>query len=233
MLKPKKKQEFNSEAELAESIVFWLTNEGWNVYKEVKPLKLNKIADIIATKDDKIWVIESKLVYGLKVLEQAFNWIKYADFVSIAIPRTYNGNIVLDFFLKENGIGRFWVDPSSSPLTKHGYVYLDVSPKFNEKTKKDYLLDSLRDEQKQSIAGSKSGKYVTPYKLTIDQIRNYLKEKGAATLPQIVDSINHHYSTRQSAIKTLSTRLIVLETDFDVYESEGKRFFSLKSDKKQ
>lgn len=232
MLKPKKKQKFNSESELAESIVIWLKNEGWTVYKEVKPLKLNEIADIIAIKDDKVWVIESKLAYGTKVLEQAYNWTNYADFVSVAVPRTYNKNIVLDFFLKEKGIGRFWVAPSSSPLSQYGYVHLDISPKFNEKTKKDYLLNSLREEQKQSIAGSLSGGYVTPYKLTIDQIRNYLKEKGAATLPQIVDSIKHHYATRQSAIGTLSKRLIDLETDFDTYEAEGKRFFSLKSDKK-
>lgn len=229
MFKPRRKQKFNSESELAESVVIWLKTEGWTVYKEVKPLKFNETADIVAIKDDKIWIIESKLAYGSKVLEQAYNWMKYADFVSIAVPRTYNKNPVLDFFLKEKGIGRFWVAPSSSPLTKYGYVHLDTSPRMNNNTSKQFIINSLREEQKSSIAGSLSGGTVTPYKLTIDQIRALIRANGPQTIHQIVDSIKHHYANRASAIGTLNKRLVDLETDFIIIEVNGKKAFNLKN----
>lgn len=227
MFKPRKKQKFRSESDLAESIVGWLKNEGWTVFKEVQPIKLSKIADIVAVKDDKIWIIEAKLIYGSKVLEQAFYWSKYADFVSIAVPRTYNKNIVLDFFLKEHGIGRFWVAPSTV-IENSGYVFLDVSPKINDNVLKKYIIESLREEHKLSIAGSSGGGYITPYKITIDQIRNLLKEKGKLSINEIVDSIKHHYSNRRSAINTLNKRLLDVEKDFEIIEEEGKKFFSLK-----
>lgn len=227
--KTSKKFKFKDESTLAESVCAWLSGEGWTVYKEVKPLKLNEIADIVAIKDDKIWIIECKVNYGSKVLEQAYKWKKYADFVSIATQRTYNKNIVLDFFLKEKGIGRFWVAPSASDFVKYGYVYLDKSPILNDSIDRKIIIESLRDEQKKSIAGSVAGSVITPYKITIDQIRKLLSEKGPMSISDIVDGINHHYANRSSAINTLSKRLIDLEVDFEIIWSEGARkLFQLK-----
>lgn len=226
MLKPRKKLLFKSEAELAETLVAWLNTEGWEVYKEVNPHRLNEVIDIVAIKDGKIWVIETKLQYGTKVLEQAFKWKKYADLVSIGVQRSYNKNIVLDFFLRQNGIGRFWVDPSL--MTSHGYVHMDLPPKLNENIKKEYIIESLHEKQKISIAGSFGGGYVTPYKLTIDQVREILKD-GPKTIHQIVDGIKHHYKNRNSAIQTLAKRLLDVEDDFEMYLDGTKKVFKLKN----
>ena len=223
--KPKKKILFKSESELAESIVIWLTSQGWTVYKEVKPHKLNEVADIVAIKNDKIWIVETKLAYGTKVLEQAHKWQKYADLVSIGVQRTYNKNTVLDFFLKEKGIGRFWV--AASLTSNHGYVHMDHSPSINENVKRNVIIESLHENQKLSIAGSVGGGHVTPYSLTIDQIRELLKT-GPKSIYEIVDGIKHHYANRNSAIQTLCKRLLEVETDFEMYREGTKRIFKLK-----
>jgi len=235
MLRPrlKKDNKFKDESSLAESVVCWLKNEGWEVYKEVKPLKLNEVADIVAVKDGKIWIVECKVSYGSKVLEQAYKWKKYVDYVSVATQRTYHQNIVLDFFLNEKGIGRFWVAPPANEALSYGYVYLSKKPEENLTPNREIILKSLREEQKSSIAGSLAGSVITPYKITIDQIKNLLLDKGALTIHEIVDSIKHHYANRQSAINTLSKRLIDLETDFEIIWTDDKRkLFRLKSSSK-
>lgn len=219
-----KRKKFKTETELAESVVLWLKRDGWEVYKEVKLLKQDIVADIVALKNNNVWIIESKLIYGSKVLEQAFRWKNYSDFVSIAVQQTPE-NIVLDFFLKEKGIGRFWVIPSENG----NYVHLNQSPKVNIPHLKNDIILSLREEQKSSIAGSLAGSVVTPYKITINQIKKFLTIKNSASIDEIVDNINHHYSSRNVAVQTLKKRLIDIETDFDsFFDSNKKMHFKLK-----
>lgn len=221
-----KKHKFQSESELALPVVNWLKQQGWTVYKEVKPRRLEGIADIVAIKDDKIWIIETKLVYGSKVLEQAYRWQNYAHFVSIAVPRSKEKNIVFEFFAQEKGIGIFWVSRMSSD---NFYVHLHKSPKVKDNILKEVILESLREEQKDSVAGSAGGGYITSYKITINKIRDLLKEKGPLTIQNIVDSIEHHYASRESAIQTLNKRLIDLETDFEIIEEFGRKKYKLKT----
>lgn len=227
-MKRTKKKLFSSERELAECIVIWLTANGWEVFKEVKPEKMSAIADIVAKRNDKIWIIETKLVYGSKVLEQAYNWLEYADFVSIAVPRMSKSNVVLEFFIKEKGIGRFWVSPSFDESTSHGYVHLNLNPKVNE-PKYDNVKRSLREEHKLTIAGSLSGEAFTPYKATIKAVKEHLVKNGPSTIHSIVDNIKHHYSNRNSAINTLSKRLIEVEDEYKViFDNNGTKLFALK-----
>jgi hypothetical protein len=47
-----------SEAEIAECVVVWLRALGWETYHEV-PF-YGRYADIVATKDSQVWIIEAK-----------------------------------------------------------------------------------------------------------------------------------------------------------------------------
>lgn len=218
--KRKKALAFESEAELAREIVKWLEKEGWTVYKEVLPKRLTKIADIVGVKDDKIWVIETKLAFGSKVIEQAYYWKSYADYVSIAVP-TSNGdrNIVLNFFMEEKGIGCFKVtkgwDENSS------WIHESKKAKLIEKNMKSYIVESLTEAHKESVAGSFGGGYITPYKQTIDQVKALLKREGAKTVKEIVASVKHHYSSDAVARNTLSKRLFTVEDEFELINVDG------------
>src|SRR5690606_4362918 len=115
-----------------------------------------KIADIVAVKDNKVWVIETKLAFGSKVIEQAYFWHPYADYISIAVPRNYkNGyNVVLNFFIEQKGIGYFTV---TKGLDEEGtFVHQRYEPKIIENNQKTYILESLIEAQKLSVAGSSS-----------------------------------------------------------------------------
>jgi hypothetical protein len=63
----KKKNQFKTEAELAEAVVAWLCDMGWTVYKEVLIQKSGKIADIVAVKDSEVWIVESKYLTLKKI----------------------------------------------------------------------------------------------------------------------------------------------------------------------
>ena len=72
------------EQELASYIVSYLENENWEIFQEVQFRSYGNIADIVAVKDNKLWIIESKTTLSFKVLEQARRW--KCHYRSIAVP---------------------------------------------------------------------------------------------------------------------------------------------------
>lgn len=81
------------ETELAQPVVEWLESQHWDVYQEVECP--GGYADIVAVRDNYLWIIECKTSFSLKVVEQAMG--RRAHFRSIAIPKTRGS-------LSENGI---------------------------------------------------------------------------------------------------------------------------------
>lgn len=227
---PFQKQEFKTESELALIIETWLKNSGWEVFKEVKPKTGTHIADIVALKNGEIVIIETKLHYGTQVLEQAHNWLKVAHRIYVGVPANNYSNIVLNHFLRFHGIGQILV--FSPTENRPGYCRINIEAKKVEPEYKAHILGSLHIKQKDSIAGSKGGGHVTPYSLTIDNIRDFLKNNGPTTIEEIVKNITHHYASQSNAVSTLSKRLVEVETDFDYKMMGTKRVFFLKLNKK-
>lgn len=224
----KSKTQFQSEAELAKIVVKFLESNKWEVFKEVKPKNLNQIADIVAVKDKKIWIIETKLSYGTKVLDQAYKWGKYAHYVSVAVPFSNQYSFVLEHFRKEFGIGKIFVHPNENIKDK-GFVSEKELPKLNIPVLETEIWSSLNFRQKESTAGVKGGGYITPYKITIENVKKFLQFNPKSPIELIVKNIEHHYSGDGIAINNLHKMLSEVEPDF-VYENiQGKKFFSLKS----
>lgn len=222
----KNESQFETEAELALCVENYLKSQGWQVFKEVKPNSLSSIADIVAVKDKKIWIIETKLQYGTKVLDQAYKWKNYAHYVSIAVPTSKHVSFVLDHFLNHFGLGKIFVYPPTS--TTKGIVSIKKEATFKKDVVDLAIWNSLHIEQKDSIAGSKGGGYVTPYKLTIAEVKQFLKFNPKSSIDQIVSKIKHHYTSNSIAANNLSKMLVEVETDFIVENDKGKKLFSLK-----
>jgi len=218
--------QFDTEAALALCVEIYLKSQGWQVFKEVKPNSLPGIADIVAVKDKKIWIIETKLQYGTKVLDQAYKWLNYAHYVSIAVPNSKHVSVVLDHFLNHFGIGKIFV--YSPTETTKGIVSIKKEASFKKDVIDLAIWNSLHIEQKDSIAGSKGGGYVTPYKLTIAEIKKWLRFNPNSSIEKIVSNVKHHYTNNSIAANNLSKMLEEVETDFIVDNIKGKKLFSLK-----
>jgi len=201
----KKKWPPNEEA-LCSVLIDWLEEEGWDVYQEVS--FHSWVADIVAVRRKIIWVIEAKTGYNMTVMEQAHRWLSYAHLVSVATPdiKKRKGHFMADSILRYYGIGRLVVP---APINFRGrneiVVRQGIYPKYNRKRgmlKKSAqrLLDTLRPEHKTwAKAGSQHGKRVTAFGLTRDKVQKIVKENPGITLHDLINKIDHHYSSDSGA----------------------------------
>lgn len=209
----KRNKLFNSETELAERVVNWLKEQGWEVYQEVT---YETVADIVAVKNNKVWAIECKLSFGLQILAQAWNWVELANYVSIAVPNISHKSSTYYFVQELFTLLKIGV------LTVGNEVYEFRSAPELPKNK---LLEHLHKEQKDwAKAGNNKGDRYTPFKHTLRQIEDYLKLHPGTPIKEIIKNIKHHYSNDNnacSAIRQWINKGII--TTIDV-EQKGRKF---------
>lgn len=229
---------FGTEVELAEQVCFWLEKNGYEVYKEV--FTIDGDIDIVAVKKGLVWAIECKKSYTNTVCEQAYSRLKHAHYVSIAIPGSRNTNLPYDFFLKYHGIGKIEVNK----WDKNHYVVIeDTKPKIS-RPKQNYknfvrelrlkrirsLREFLSEKHKDLVAGSRYGGQITPYKITISKIKELLSEEPK-TMSDIIDTIDHHYSSNRSAKSSLAKAMLLFEKGFKSVKGEsGETLWSYEGD---
>jgi len=186
-----------SESDLAKIIIEHFEKDGYEVYKEVYNTSKGKNrADIIAVKNDEYTVIETKLSFGLTVIEQAFKWSEFSHKRYICIPRSKkrNGRRFGYSMCRDYGIGVI-------DIGKKGDIRIVHESAHNDEPK----LPQLYEEQKDQEAGTKATKdsYVTPFKITCRRLVNYVNENGKVTVLDAVKNIEHHYSSDYSAKNSL------------------------------
>lgn len=139
------------ETDIAKAAVDWLTSQNWEVYQEVQFRPFGRIADIVAVNGRLVWVVECKTSLNLALLEQAYRWRGYANFISIAVPQARNGKGrgAAELFLKQFGIGKLSVHPYDTHQT--------ISPKLH-RIKTNVLKNCLNEHQKTyAAAGNADG----------------------------------------------------------------------------
>ena len=197
------------ESELANIIIEYYEKQDYIIYKEVTA-KGSKSggkarADIIMEKNGIYTGIETKISFGLKVIQQAFTWKEKTNFIYICIPKSkmtsmkrFGYSICVDY-----GIGIIEVD-------KKNNVHIVNDPIIN----KNPSLPKLYEEHKSGEAGV-SSEYITPFKITKNKIMNYINDNGKSLLTDMVKNIDHHYkndnSGKQSILKLIRIGVIQLE----------------------
>jgi hypothetical protein len=203
-----------SENELAKKVIEYFESNGYEIYKEVVNTGKGKNrADIIAVKDDEYTVIETKVSFGLTVIEQGFKWKPFSHHVYCCMPRAKrrHGRKFGYDMCRDYGIGVIEVD-------KYGNVHIvHESSKTN-----DPELPQLYEEQKEQDAGTTGNQYVTPFKITCKKLVEHIQENGEMPLLTAIKSIEHHYKTDASAKNALNKMIkIGVIPELDVYK-EGR-----------
>ena len=212
------------ETELASKVVKYLQDDKWEVYQEVKFSKYlgSSIADIVALRNNLIWIIECKTSLTLDVMEQANGWKVPLRSVAVPYSKTrykknkkqkggYIGYRVAKDYLKIGIIivGEIVSEPVFPPILRQFYK------------NGNRLRKLLVDEQKNgeySSAGSKGGGYYTPYQKTIKYVKEYIKSNPGKTFKEIINYIDggrfHHYSTPASMKQSLKIALCEWESSW-------------------
>jgi hypothetical protein len=220
-----------SEVDLARPIIEWFQERGWEVYQEVG--LYGPVADIVATLDGKVWVVECKLSFGLDVVQQAINWLPFAHKVSVAVPakrrRYKTGGHLIDMICRDKGVGRFTVARLGHADEEYEFdVQEDLPPKFMRlvdrmERRPSQLLEVLEPEHKDfSEAGSPGGGRWTPFKATCKKLSQIVAKTPGITLKAAIDAIDHHYSSDSSARQSLSSWVDAGKVPNVRKEREGK-----------
>lgn len=212
------------ETDLAAQLIPWLEAQHWEVWQEIQFRTYAKIADIVAVRNNYLWIIETKTSLSLTVMRQAHEW--RCHFRSIAVPRGRNltdrkfayriAYKYLKLGILEIGRGNYGdVNEIESPPLLREFHRFSID-KINQLDNYPKALNK---------AGSDRGGYFTPYKHTMMYVRSFIEENPGCTLKQIIDDLDgkYHYSNNQSAKGSIRKALEVWE-DWCRVEREGKEY---------
>lgn len=181
-----------TETELAKWTIAWLENMEWDVYQEVTHGQGLPRADIVAKRGTIIWVIETKLSFGLSVLQQAHYWRAHTHMVSVATWLH-----VKDFgkgIAKHLGVGI--ISPCRERTTEI------IRPALNRNPLK---LPKLHPEHKVFAEAGSNGSWYTPFQRTSRIVAETVKNYPGLTMKELVSQVDHHYASAASARQSLKT----------------------------
>lgn len=192
---------YENEAALAEDVMKWLADWGWNIYPEVSTGTGSPRADIVAVRGRIVWVIETKMTMSLNLLEQAMRWTSFASLVSVAVPRgRYRTSRNLpEKICRQYGIGIIYASKESMDNKYFTGRWATRSPRWNRKALVDHILKRLSDSHKKYAPGNATNEYHTPFRETCDRVQRFLQKNPGATIKEVVAAIDHHYSNDNSA----------------------------------
>lgn len=208
-----------TESDLTEFVRADLEQIGYTTYAEVCVKGGGDIrCDMYSRVEDKkhknygmCIAFEAKLNFNFTVLQQAYGWKNRAHEIFIIVPATYK-NMKTRKFARELsrllGIGVMEVNINT------GKYHITVKPEFCHTPK----FPELYEEQKMIIASNADNKYVTPFKITVERLREYMKDKDSDILINAVKNIKHHYKSTVSAVRTI--KLLIERGAIKGYEIE-------------
>lgn len=194
-----------TESDLTEFVRADLESLGYTTYAEVLDTNSKIRCDMYARCEDETndnfghtIVFEAKLSFTLKVIEQAYHWKqkKRAHFTYLIVPSTYKNMKTRKFardLCKMLGIGVMEVNIKSDKYIISVKPDRCINP----------VLPKLYEEQKLTIASNSGNTYITPFKLTVKMLHEYMEHKNEEVMMVLMKNINHHYKTDMSAINAI------------------------------
>lgn len=184
-----------SEERLAASVVAALERQGWTVYQEVQYPKARGRADVVAVKGSLLHVIEVKVAFGFKVLDQAHRWLGVANLVSVATEPTRLSH-VRERVCEHLGVG-WYVAEWGEDLTER------VAPRLFRRAAPG-LRAALRPGHQTSARAGTNGAYWSDWRATCGRLAALIVAEPGLTMNEAVKKITHHYSTERSAAAALT-----------------------------
>jgi hypothetical protein len=186
-----------AETDVARPIVNWLGDLQWDVYQEVQCS--GPRADIVALQGPLIWVVEVKTTLTFDVMEQAYNWLDHAHYVSIAVPWARTHRSMAQRVCRTFGIGMLEVEHLGGNGI-HTRVPAKLGRSRVNRRWAELLRSSCRAECKTwGEAGNARSEFYSPFKGTCRAIVEYLTKHGPSSVKEVVKGIEHHYATDNSA----------------------------------
>jgi len=192
------------EQTVAEVVEERLTDDGWEVFKEVPAPNRNKVVDLYATKGvpdnpRDSYAIEAKSTCSIRVIQQADFWRRHAHRAAIAVPVSNNRD-ERDFAARicgKFGLGMIEVDSNEV--------------RFTQRAKKSGMgtdLPSLYEAQKEAVAGTDdpSDRH-TELDRTLARLEEYAEKHGLSRLDAAIEAIGHHYSSDASAERSIKKHI--------------------------
>lgn len=185
-----------TEVQLAKKVIKYLEDLNWkDIYQEVQIYSGGSCADIIAINKPVVWIIECKIAAGIKVLEQAVRWKAYANMTSVAVLHTPRAS---RFF--ENTCNKFGIGVLRFGINNTDQITETLHPQFFRKTLSKRLRSKLTENHKiYGQAGQSGGDQWTPFKATCLNVLRVVNRNPGITIKDLVQKINHHYSSSSSA----------------------------------
>lgn len=199
-----------TENELAEAIGAWLQIHGWEVYNEVQPSRYGRVADMVATRGEKIWIIEAKGNLTLQLIEQAEKWLGFAERSIIAYPRVAKGaggTMRARYLAKRlcDWLGISMLEVSQDTWEEEPRIRFELEIEKHEPIgrMKEAMRACLHPAQKLTRPGTANHDHVTPFSITKEKATAFIEEHPGCTLKELTEGIDHHYSSNISARKNL------------------------------
>lgn len=164
-------------------------------------------------------LFEAKLLFNLKVIHQCYEWKlkNAANFNYIIVPSSTHRDLKARKFAREIcrllGIGVMEVNVNV------GTYQVTVKPVFYSNPK----IPKLYEEQKASTASNSDNSFVTPFKITVKRINDYMEGKDRVLLTELVKNIKHHYKGDIKCIRNIR---------FNIEEKVIKGFYISKENNK-
>jgi len=196
------------ETQVAEPIVAWLVEMGWEVFQEVATRHgAGGRADIVARKKRLLWIVEVKRGLDLSLLAQGHEWKGRAHMVSLAYPKGKLSKTrrVAQHFAGLEGLGLIEVGK------KRGWGDVEDQVRVEEVarpsiTRRIWSPFKLNEGQKTyAKAGNADGRFRSPFKETCKRVREVVEQQPGLTIREVVELVDHHYASKQSAQNGLRT----------------------------
>lgn len=203
---------------------FLIENGCSDVYGEV----LN--CDVLGINGDLNYIVEMKTTLSFKLIDQAIERIRLGHYVYIAVPKRKSATPrCVKEILQTYKIGLLEVGKRK--------VKIEIPAQYNELANKRNgyirIRKHIKEYHQTQVGGVKSGEGVTSYSLTMDGIKEFMRDtkQGAwVTVDEIIEQCETHYrNPKPSVLATLKEKW---NQDWCESKIENrKRYFRFHSDK--
>lgn len=195
-----------SESILASKVVQFMRDHCYECYFEVEGP--GGRADIIGKSGRILHVVETKMSFNFKVIEQALNWRRYAHFVSVAVrkPKTRNSILyswAMRDFVQLHGIGVITVKQGLGDCS----IGFEIQPKLHRRVMDD-RIHLFPEQMEWKQPGEVGGGYFTAFASTKKRLLEYIHRNPGCTMREIMENVPHHYSTDRSAKSSLHQYMV-------------------------